>query len=163
MHQTIPETSERPTPHRTYRIPVYGLRLVRERTETYTAERCRNAPDVARLVSYVIGDRPGEILIVVGLDARNQIRKVVQVAQGGLSGLHVAVSDVLRAALATACPSFVLSHNHPSGDPTPSAEDLAFTKRLKDGARTIGLHLADHVVCTIDPRTFHSMLDAGEL
>lgn len=55
-------------------------------------------------------------------------------------------SDVLRIALRLAASAFVLVHNHPSGDATPSAEDVAFTARISQAADVVGLPLVDHVV-----------------
>ena len=80
---------------------------------------------------------------------------------GGLSGLHVAVRDPLRLALRDAASAFVLVHNHPSGDPTPSKEDISFTQRLFDAAAVMGTPLLDHVV--IGREGFVSMLDADLL
>ncbi len=145
-------------------VPVYGLRLVRERTERYASSHLPHAPAVARVASGILADRPQEILLVFALDARNRIRKVVEVARGGMSGLHVSVQDVLRGALVAGGASFVLSHNHPSGDPTPSAEDLAFTKRLNEAAKIVGCQLLDHVVVAGgEGGAYYSMLDNGVL
>jgi DNA repair protein RadC len=102
-----------------------------------------------------------EELWLLALDARNRMRSSRRVAMGGLSGLHVAVRDPLRLALRDAASAFVLVHNHPSGDPTPSAEDISFTRRLADAAAVMGTPLLDHVVIGRDG--FVSMLDAGLL
>ncbi len=102
-----------------------------------------------------------EELWLLALDARNRLRAARRVAMGGLSGLHVAVRDPLRLALREAASAFVLVHNHPSGDPTPSAEDISFTRRLAGAAEVMGTPLLDHVVVGRDG--FASMLDAGLL
>lgn len=102
-----------------------------------------------------------EELWLLALDSRHRLRSAQRLAMGGLSGLHVAVRDPLRVALREAASSFVLVHNHPSGDPTPSKEDISFTQRLFDAAAVMGTPLLDHVVVGRDGAV--SMLDAGLL
>lgn len=91
-----------------------------------------------------------EELWVLALDGRNRLRSSRRAAMGGLSGVHVAVRDVLRTALRDGASAFVLVHNHPSGDPTPSDDDVRFTEVVAEGARTVGLPLLDHVVVAQD-------------
>lgn len=100
-----------------------------------------------------------EELWVLSLDGRNQLRAARRVAMGGLSGLHVAVRDPLRVALKDAASAFVLVHNHPSGDPTPSDDDVRFTERVSAASTTVGTPLLDHVI--VARRGFTSLLDRG--
>ncbi len=83
-----------------------------------------------------------EELWVLALDGRHGLRAARRVASGGIHGLHVGVRDVLRIVLKEAASAFVLVHNHPSGDPTPSDEDVAFTKAVTERAGTVGTALA---------------------
>jgi DNA repair protein RadC len=83
---------------------------------------------------------------VVGVDGRGRLRGARCIARGGLNGASTRVSDPLRAALRLDASAFVLVHNHPSGDPTPSAEDLAVTQAVAAAADVIGVPLLDHVV-----------------
>jgi DNA repair protein RadC len=69
-----------------------------------------------------------------------------RVASGGIHGLHVAARDPLRIALREAATGFVLVHNHPSGDPAPSEEDIAFTRSVAGAAAIVGVPLFDHVI-----------------
>jgi DNA repair protein RadC len=102
-----------------------------------------------------------EELWVVAVDGHQRIRAARRVAMGGLHGVHVAVRDPLRVAIREAGSAFLLVHNHPSGDPAPSAEDVAFTQRLARAADELGTPLLDHVV--IARGGYVSMLDRGEL
>lgn len=102
-----------------------------------------------------------EELWALGLDGRNRLLAARRCAAGGIHGLHVAVRDVLRPIVRDGASSFVLVHNHPSGDPRPSAEDIAFTKRVAAGAELVGVPLLDHVVCARDRHV--SMLREGIL
>jgi DNA repair protein RadC len=102
-----------------------------------------------------------EELWILALDGRHGLRAARRVASGGIHGLHVTARDPLRIALRAAASAFVLVHNHPSGDPTPSDEDLAFTRAVVEGAAAIGTPMLDHVVSTLLPPT--SMLESGLL
>jgi DNA repair protein RadC len=87
-----------------------------------------------------------EELWVLALDGRHGLRAARRVASGGLHGLQVGVRDVLRIALREAASAFILVHNHPSGDPTPSAEDVAFTSAVAAAATVVGTPIVDHVI-----------------
>jgi DNA repair protein RadC len=102
-----------------------------------------------------------EELWLLALDGRHGLRAARRVASGGIHGLHVAPRDVLRVALREAASAFVLVHNHPSGDPAASSEDVAFTQAVVHAARVVGTPLLDHVV--IARRRANSMLEAGLL
>ena len=102
-----------------------------------------------------------EELWVLALDGRNGLRAARLVASGGLHGLAVALADPVRIALRAGGSAFILVHNHPSGDPTPSEEDERFTSRVAEASRIIGIPLLDHVIVA---RAGHcSMLSAGTL
>jgi DNA repair protein RadC len=68
------------------------------------------------------------------------------VAAGGLHGLSVSARDPLRVALREGASAFILVHNHPSGDPTPSLEDVEFTDRIARAADIVATPLIDHVI-----------------
>ena len=102
-----------------------------------------------------------EELWALALDGRNRLRAARQIAVGGLHGMHVLPRDALRAMVREAASSFVLVHNHPSGDHRPSDEDVGFTLRVVEAARTVGTPLVDHVV--LGAPGYTSMLEAGIL
>ncbi len=87
-----------------------------------------------------------EELWLLCLDGRNRLKRAERVAQGGLLGCSVAPRDVLRPAVRNAAAAIVVVHNHPSGDPTPSPEDIYMTERLADACHVLGIPLLDHVV-----------------
>jgi DNA repair protein RadC len=98
-----------------------------------------------------------EELWVLALDGGNALRAARRVAMGGLHGLFVAARDPLRMALREGASAFILVHNHPSGDPTPSLEDIEFTERMARAGDVVGTPLVDHVVVARDGCT--SMLE----
>lgn len=102
-----------------------------------------------------------EELWALALDGRHGLRAARKVASGGIHGLHVAPRDALRVAVKEAASAIVLVHNHPSGDPDPSAEDVAFTRAVEQAARIVGTPLLDHVI--VARRRSSSMLEAGLL
>jgi DNA repair protein RadC len=102
-----------------------------------------------------------EELWMLAVDGQNALRAARRIGMGGLHGLSVGTRDPLRAALREAASAFVLVHNHPSGDPTPSREDLAFTRRLAEAADLVGTPLLDHVV--VARGGFASMLESAAL
>jgi DNA repair protein RadC len=108
-----------------------------------------------------LGALDHEELWVLAVDGQNGLRAARRVGLGGLHGLHVSLRDPLRAALREAASAFVLVHNHPGGDATPSLEDIEFTRRLSEAAELVGAPLLDHVIVA---RTgFTSMLERALL
>jgi DNA repair protein RadC len=102
-----------------------------------------------------------EELWLLALDGHHGLRATRLVASGGIHGLHVAARDVLRIAVREGASAFVLVHNHPSGDPEPSSEDIAFTRTVERAAAVVGTPLLDHVV--VARRRAASMLETGVL
>jgi DNA repair protein RadC len=83
---------------------------------------------------------------VVCLDIKNQVTNVHTVSVGLLNQSLVAPREVFRPAIRDAAAAVILVHNHPSGDPTPSREDLAVTRRLEESAQMLGINLLDHII-----------------
>jgi DNA repair protein RadC len=100
-----------------------------------------------------------EELWLLALDGHHGLRATRRVASGGIHGLHVAARDPLRIALREGASAFVLVHNHPSGDPCPSPEDVSFTRSIAEAGALVGTPLLDHVV--VARRRSCSMLELG--
>lgn len=83
---------------------------------------------------------------VVLLDGRNRYRSHHELSRGGWSASVVRPREVFRRALLAAAPAIVLFHNHPSGDPTPSREDVAITGQLREAGELLGIRVLDHLV-----------------
>ena len=80
------------------------------------------------------------------LNTKNEILKTVDVSQGGLDGTLAVPRDVFKQAVREGVSAVIVCHNHPSGDPEPSRDDIELTKRLRDSADILGIRLLDHVV-----------------
>jgi DNA repair protein RadC len=118
----------------------------RAATDTAAPASIASSADVATWASRRLCRLDHEELWLLALDGRSRLRAVRCVAKGGLHGMGVRAADPLRIALRAAASGFVLVHNHPSGDPTPSLEDIAFTRRVAAAAVVVGVPLLDHVV-----------------
>ena len=106
-------------------------------------------------------DAEQEEYIVVLLDRKQRVLRVVEVSRGTLDSSIVHPREVFRDAIREAAASVIAVHNHPSGDPEPSAEDCYLTRRLVAAAEVLGLQLLDHVI--VCRGGHHSFREAGDL
>lgn len=102
-----------------------------------------------------------EQFLVMPLDARNRALSVARVGLGTTTYCPVSPADVFRTVLREAGVGVVVAHNHPSGDPRPSSEDVELTRRLVTAGETLGVRLLDHVILAREG--YFSFLDAGLL
>lgn len=139
---------------------MYELRVVRERRQGYGPRRhIRAAQDIydAFRERFVTQDR--EEFIAVILDGRNQIVGFNVISVGTLTSALVHPREVFKAAILGSAAALILVHNHPSGDPDPSAEDRALTTRLAQAGELLGIRVLDHVV--IGDGRFRSFSEEG--
>ena len=134
-----------------------GLRLSSLASEDRAV--IRSSDDVASLLGPEMGLLSQEHLRVLLLDTKNQVMGVHNVYVGTVNTSVVRASEVLRPAIRENAPSVIIAHNHPSGDPTPSSQDVEITRRLISAAKLLGIDLLDHVVLGRDG--FVSMKDRG--
>ena len=120
-------------------------------------ETVGRAEDVYRVVAPRVAGLAQELFIVIGVDIRNGLLDVVEVARGSVAGVEVHPREVFRPLVRMAAAGGVLVHNHPSGDPTPSPEDVELTRRLREVGRLLGIPIIDHVV--IGDRAFRSIAE----
>lgn len=121
----------------------------------------RSADDVTAIFQARLEGLDHEEMWVLSVDGRSQIRGCRCAARGGRHGLVVSAREILSLALADAASAFILVHNHPSGSPEPSPEDVAMTRAVVRAASVVGVPLLDHVVIGAGAAT--SMLEAGLL
>jgi DNA repair protein RadC len=147
-----------------HKVPVYEVRLVKTRRPLLLREPLVDGPSAAALTLHaLIGLADREHFACLFLTVGHHITGAHVAAIGGQASLVLEPRTVLRAAVAACAAGIVLSHNHPSGDPTPSSEDLATTKRLMEAADILGVPVLDHIIVTRDQRVYHSMVDRGTL
>ncbi len=121
-------------------------------------ERCLDPRSVHELMRYAAhAEREG--FHVVLLDVRGRLLRAVQVAEGSLAQCPVSPRDALRPAVREGAHGVVFVHNHPSGDPAPSAEDADLTDRLRAAAELVGVLARDHVI--VAASGYYSFVEAG--
>jgi DNA repair protein RadC len=125
----------------------------------HRSEPVRSSIDVAAVLRPRLRDASREHFFALTLDAKNRPVAEILVALGGLSACAVAPADVFRLVLREPAAGVIFAHNHPSGDPGPSAEDVSVTERLRQGGALLGLKVLDHVILGHDGH--FSFLDAG--
>jgi DNA repair protein RadC len=111
-----------------------------------SSEPIRDSTEVAPRLIARYAHRVQETLGGVYLDGRNRIVSEREIFVGSLTSANVAPRDVFRLALQDHAASVIVFHNHPSGDPSPSPQDLVFTRQLVDSGRTLGVNVLDHLV-----------------
>ena len=114
-----------------------------------------NAADIHNLLGAEMAVASQEKLRVVLLNAKAEVISVQEVYQGTVDSAQVRVAEVLRPAVRENCPAIIIVHNHPSGDPTPSPEDILITRRIKQCAEMMDIEFNDHII--IGSRGFVSM------
>ena len=148
----------RASPRELWRIPGVGAaqasRLVasfslgRRAVDASSPEspRVHCAEDVFRRLRTRLCGVLQELFLVVALDTRNRVIDEIEVARGCLTGVEVHPREVFRPLIRQSAASAVLVHNHPSGDPEPSEDDLALTARLEQVGQLVGIPILDHIV-----------------
>ena len=138
--------------------------LVKENTRNYLAHDSVNSPQkISDLMTdlYELDKQAVEYVYMVGLNSKCKVLGVYMVSKGTVNATILAPREIYMAALMMGAVNIVVVHNHPSGDCTPSNDDLSSTKRIKDAGNIIGINLTDHVI--IGNARYHSMKEAGTL
>ena len=125
-----------------------------------TAATCRTPEDAARLLADT-AQLAQEAFTVITLNTKNRVidRHLVTVGLANASLAHP--REVFRPALLDGAAAIIAAHNHPSGDPTPSAEDLKITRQLVEAGKILDVKILDHVIIGRGERPFMSLREAG--
>ncbi|HVG70209.1 MAG TPA: DNA repair protein RadC [Vicinamibacterales bacterium] len=107
------------------------------------------------------GSRPVEQFGIVLLDTKHRLLQIRLVSSGSLDSTVAHPREVFRDAIAGRAAAIVLFHNHPSGDPRPSADDVALTARLVEAGHVIGIDVLDHLI--LADQRYYSFAEAGQL
>lgn len=83
---------------------------------------------------------------VFNLNTKLRVKNWQMVAVGTINEMSITPREVLRSAVASLAHSIIFLHNHPTGNPSPSAPDLDFTRRLRDGGKTLNINVQDHII-----------------
>ena len=110
--------------------------------------RISGPADVANFVRSILTDNSREHFVALYLDGQNQVAAYSIVSIGSANSAPVAPREVFQRAVLTGAISIVLAHNHPSGSTTPSSDDRAVTRRLRESGELLGIKILDHLIVT---------------
>lgn len=142
----------------------YKLQLVKETSGKYEVDNKINLPSDVHIILkniYEIENECEEVMYLITLNTKNIVTGIFEVSRGNLNSSIVHPREVFKRAILNNSSSFILAHNHPSGDPTPSKEDVNITNRIKEGGKLIGIELLDHII--IGENNYFSLKEKGLL
>lgn len=144
---------------------LFGIKLIKAVADRYLKKRLikkdplNNSKELFDYLYHSLRDRSQECFEVLFLDAKNRIITTETLFQGTLTGSSVYPREVVRAALNHHAAALIFAHNHPSGDPEPSPEDIAVTRQLIWACRVMGITVHDHLI--IGNNRYFSFADSG--
>jgi DNA repair protein RadC len=142
-----------------YKVQKYRPRLVKDGV-LRVSDRSADSYENARGIFFaLLANLPHEEVHLLLLNGRAEVIGTVKVGQGGLHGCALTARDVLCPVIAGGAGAFIMAHNHPSGDPTPSADDISMTAHIKKCADIVGIPLLDHIIVCPETRLARSVLD----
>lgn len=121
----------------------------------------RSPDDVSRLAYDLIGEEDREVFLVMCLNTKNEVIAVHRAHVGSINASIVHPREVLKSAILNNAASIIISHNHPSGNPTPSSEDIDVTERLAKACEIVGIDLLDHLIVTPNEYKYVSFKEKG--
>ena len=119
----------------------------------------RSPSDLAQILIAEMAHLDQEHFRAVFLDTRNRVLGSEKIYQGSLNASYIRIAEVFRGAVRRNCASIIVAHNHPSGDPTPSPEDVSVTRQLVAAGRLLDIEVLDHLV--IGQQRFVSLRERG--
>lgn len=102
--------------------------------------------DAFEILACFIGLLDHEELWVVNLDTRNRVKHLVALYKGSVNSSQIRVGEIFRQAIIDNAPSIIVAHNHPSGDPSPSPDDVAVTRAIVQAGKLLDIEVLDHLV-----------------
>ena len=147
-------------------IPNYRCCLVRDTDDTdassKTSEPITDPAELVRAVEHLFAGADREVFAALALDARNRPIGSNVVSVGTLTASLVHPREIFKFGILSGAASICLAHNHPSGDPTPSRDDVDLTRRLIHAGELIGIEILDHVILTLGGE-WVSLKERGEM
>jgi len=145
----------------------FGIKLIKAVADRYLERRLiekdplNNSRELYEYLCHTIRDKLREYFKVVFLDAKNKVLAVETLFKGTLTASSVYPREVILAALNHDAAALIFAHNHPSGDPTPSPEDMAITRQLVLACAVMGITVHEHIV--IGNNAYYSFADHGQI
>jgi DNA repair protein RadC len=142
------------------KIDIVKIQMVRDGTLEYGKKAIKGPQDLAELGQKFIQNSDREVFLLVCLNTRNHINCIHVVSIGTVNTALVTPREVLKVAILSNSASVAFIHNHPSGDPDPSQDDIQITNRLVECGKLFGIGLIDHVIISDDGK-YESFMEKG--
>ena len=139
---------------------VFKNEVISENAPAWVTAKCSSSDNVFELFRDLTREAK-EHFVALHLDSKNRIICYDTVSVGSLSASIVHPREVYKAALLSSAAAVLLIHNHPSGETTPSREDIEITQRLKAAGDLLGIRVLDHII--LGERGYYSFANAGNL
>lgn len=117
-----------------------------EKARNQNRRQIKNPDDAIGLLEEQMRCQPREELQMILLDIRHRVIKIIRLSTGGLASAVILPRDMFREAVKANAAAVILAHNHPSGDATPSSDDISTTIKLRDIGEMMGIRIIDHIV-----------------
>ncbi|MDH3344301.1 MAG: DNA repair protein RadC [Desulfobacteraceae bacterium] len=146
---------------------LFGIKLIKAVADRYLEKRLlhrnvlNNSKELFEYLNHSIRDKARECFNVVFLDAKNKVIATETLFEGTLTASSVYPREVVLAALNHHAAALIFAHNHPSGDPKPSQEDVAITRQLVFACRVVGITVHEHLI--IGNNRYFSFADEGDI
>ncbi len=134
------------------RVDIVSLKMVKESSRLYKPRQINTPQDAESLIRDFLADSDREKIVAICLDSKNQPNCITTVSIGTLTSSAAHPREIFKAAIASNSAGIILAHNHPSGDLSPSREDIKTTERLKEAGDLLGIDLLDHLIIGQDER-----------
>jgi len=148
-------------------INMLGIKLIKAVSDRFLAKKVigksaiSNSRDLYTYLNGAIRDKTRECFMAIFLDSKNRVLAMDTLFEGTLTASGVYPREVIRAALQHRAAALIFAHNHPSGEPRPSAEDVAVTRQLVFAGRVMGMTVHEHLI--IGENRYYSFADQGHL
>lgn len=127
-------------------------------------KQINSSKDVAELVINELKNERIELLKLIMIDTKNRLTKIVNIKEGSTSEINITPTRIMQEVIKSQAPKFILVHNHPSGDTTPSKADIEFTKRIQICAKLLDVRLVDHIIIGADNyRSIIKLIDVNKV
>lgn len=124
------------------------LQMLREKTEEYNSTKIQKPQDIVNYINTIenYDMSAQENLIVICLNSKNQVVAYSEISKGNVNTCYIEISNIFKPILISNANKFILVHNHPSGDSTPSGFDLKLTQDIKNAAKIMMIDFLDHII-----------------
>ncbi len=162
--ETLFETSDNNSKPKAVRFrqikAVYETMTVKDSVSSYlkTGTRCSAPREVYETFRFLMQETK-EVFLTLHLDGKNRIIALDMVSIGSLNQSIVHPREVFKSACLSNAAAVILIHQHPTGDPTPSREDISITNRLKEAGELMGIKVLDHII--VGDGAYHSFVEQG--